>query len=183
MILLFRLYKKSNITEKEFNQIIDKRRRGRYITYFGDKLHEFKISNLVDDNKYIQINNGYYYRPDKDAMDDLFLTICDNLLLNNVSGQIAIKSDTKHWKLRYNNYPDLFLLFNNYPDFINWLEASNSKIIIRHTNMRSTNIGKYRFLILESIKQHFSDGILLFKTKFDNKDKSDFFYNEYKRIL
>lgn len=184
MILLFRLYKKSDITEKEFNKVIDKRRRERYITYLNDKLKEFKISDLINENKYIQINNKYYYRSDKDVTDNLFLTICDNLLLNNVSGQIAIKSDTKHYKLRYQNYPDLFLLFDNYKKFLDWLETSNSQIIIRHTNGYNTNINKYRSLILELIKQHFNDeGILLFKIKFDNKDKTDFFYNEYKRIL
>ena len=75
-------------------------------------------------------------------------------------------------------------MFNNYKKFLDWLETSSSQIVIRHTNGYSTNINKYRSLILELIKQHFNDeGILLFKIKFDNKNKTNFFYNEYKRTL
>ena len=182
MILLFRFYYKTNISSKYLGQSIDNKRNGRYILYNGDKIKKFKISTgyckfllpYIKNNKYIIINDIYYFRFEKDPAVHSLRNIC-NYKFNK--GQIVLKMNTGNLARRYNNHNDLYYLFYNYDEFYLWFKQNQVKFIIRRFKEKDLILNNYKTILLKSIENYFNsieDSIILLKIKFNNKDIDDF---------
>lgn len=176
MIFLPRVY---HVSDKLKDEIVWAEREAKYLLNDTNEAQDMDVLSCKDTNRtFIKIQNNYFYREERDALEEIFRDICSEKELSNVVGHIVFKADIQELP-NLCDCSDLYYLFSNITSFEEWFHKNEVSVILRLHNHEKIDVNEYKDTIFQFIRNHFHQegNIFLLKIKLNDDDKGDFYYN------